>query len=177
MSRLVGGRKVTAPNEAPVPQFPLYLAFHSFGRSSRAESVGICEGVQGLTIRAESTKSDFKRSFEFFPAPLVHSLATPSSVAQLRKAYMKKFMFTAVVLVGLTLAPKTRAAVSVDISFGHGCGYRTEPRYQAVTPYCPPPAPVYVVPNNSCELPRYDYHASHRRPARWHHHEFHRFHR
>jgi hypothetical protein len=118
----------------------------------------------------------FKRSFEFSSTSLVHSLATPSSVAQLRKAYMKKLMFTAVVLVGLAFAPKTRAGVSVDISIGDGYGYRT-PRYQAVTPYCPPPARVHVVPNNSCELPRYDYHPSHRRGERWHHREFRRFHR
>jgi hypothetical protein len=90
---------------------------------------------------------------------------------------MKKFMFTAVVLVGLAFTPKTRAGVSVDISIGDGYGYRTQPRYQAVIPYCPPPAPVYVVPNNSCELPRYNYHPSHGRGERWRAREFHRFHR
>jgi len=90
---------------------------------------------------------------------------------------MKKLMFIAVVLAGLALTPKSRAGVSFGISIGDDYRYSAEPRYQVVTPYCPPAAPVYVVPNYSYEVPRYDYRHAHRHPGRWHEREFHGFHR
>ena len=90
---------------------------------------------------------------------------------------MKKLMLTAIILLALGFAPKSRAGVSFGISIGDGYSYPPAPRYEVVTPYCPPPpAPVYVVPRTYCETPRYDYRRSYHHDER-RGREFHRLHR